>query len=263
MNKRDRKESGITLVALVITIIVLLILAGVSIALVVGDNGVLSKAKDAKTGSIVAEEKEQVDLAYSSALTKNLGAAVTAENLQDELDESVGSGKTTVSEDGNNLNVLFNETGHNYVVNRTGRTGDSNNSNMAGAGLQSDGSFIGLKSTGKYTTGETDNYWNDEYRGMTLITINGEDGYKFTAGHFVHITDYNGVLWDETENDFVSKTGADVYLCWNADYGTITSEQDLIDYDNAHGKNVTYWDIFDASSGAWLSSYMGRTWLGE
>ena len=150
MNKRDRKENGITLVALVITIIVLLILAGVSIALVVGDNGVLSKAQDAKTGSIVAEEKEQVDLAYSSALTKNLGAAVTAENLQDELNESVGSGKTTVSEDGDIINVLFNETGHNYVVNRTGRTGDSNNSGNTAAGLQSDGSFIGLKSTGKW-----------------------------------------------------------------------------------------------------------------
>ena len=64
MNKRN---SGITLVALVITIIVLLIMAGVSIALVVGDNGVLSKAKEAKTGSLVAEEKEQVNLAYTSA----------------------------------------------------------------------------------------------------------------------------------------------------------------------------------------------------
>ena len=115
MNKRN---SGITLVALVITIIVLLILAGVSIALVVGDNGVLSRSQEAKAGSIVAEETEQVNLAYSSALTKNLGDAVTAENLQAELDESVGSGKTTVTENGNNLKVLFNETGHSYNVNK-------------------------------------------------------------------------------------------------------------------------------------------------
>ena len=120
MNKRN---SGITLVALVITIIILLIMAGVSIALVVGDNGVLSKAKEAKTGSIVAEEKEQVNLAYSSALTKNLGVTVTAENLQDELDLSVGANKTTVTVDGNSLNVLFNETGHSYNVNN-GRVGN-------------------------------------------------------------------------------------------------------------------------------------------
>ena len=44
-----RKDSGITLVALVITIIVLLILAGVSISLVVGDNGVLTQAQNAST----------------------------------------------------------------------------------------------------------------------------------------------------------------------------------------------------------------------
>ena len=114
MNKRN---SGITLVALVITIIVLLILAGVSIALVVGDNGILSKSQEAKAGSIVAEEREQVDLAYSSALTKNLGNAVTAENLQDELDLSVGANETTVTVDGNSLKVLFNETGHSYDIN--------------------------------------------------------------------------------------------------------------------------------------------------
>ena len=42
------KESGITLIALVITIIVLLILAGVTIAMVVGDNGILTRAREAK-----------------------------------------------------------------------------------------------------------------------------------------------------------------------------------------------------------------------
>ena len=42
-----RKESGITLVALVVTIVVLLILAGVSINLVVGQNGLINRAKEA------------------------------------------------------------------------------------------------------------------------------------------------------------------------------------------------------------------------
>lgn len=78
------------------------------------------------------------------------------------------------------------------------------------------------------------------------------NGYKFTSGHFVHITNYNGFLWDETENGFVEKTGADVYLCWDGEYNaTINSEQDLIDYENDNEIN-TYWDIFDATSGAWL-----------
>ena len=61
------KDKGITLIALVITIIVLLILAAVSIAMLTGENGILGKATEAKKGTIVAEEKEQVKLAYMSA----------------------------------------------------------------------------------------------------------------------------------------------------------------------------------------------------
>ena len=43
-----RKNKGITLVALVVTIVVLLILAGVSINLVLGNNGIIAKAKEAQ-----------------------------------------------------------------------------------------------------------------------------------------------------------------------------------------------------------------------
>ena len=43
-----KKQKGITLIALVVTIIVLLILAGVSIATLTGDNGILTRASNAK-----------------------------------------------------------------------------------------------------------------------------------------------------------------------------------------------------------------------
>ena len=45
---KNKQERGITLIALVVTIVVLLILAGVSISLVINNNGVISKAKEAK-----------------------------------------------------------------------------------------------------------------------------------------------------------------------------------------------------------------------
>ena len=50
LNKKQRlnQSKGITLIALVITIIVLLILAGVSIVTLTGENGILTKAADAK-----------------------------------------------------------------------------------------------------------------------------------------------------------------------------------------------------------------------
>ena len=60
-----RTNSGVTLIALIITIIVLLILAGVTIAMVVGDNGVLNRAADAATETEQASIKEAMDLAYS------------------------------------------------------------------------------------------------------------------------------------------------------------------------------------------------------
>ncbi len=54
-----RKERGITLIALVITIIVLLILAGVAIAMLSGENGILRKAAEAKTKTEEAQKEEQ------------------------------------------------------------------------------------------------------------------------------------------------------------------------------------------------------------
>ena len=57
-----RKESGITLIALVVTIVVLLILASVSITVVFGDNGILELAKEAgeKTNEAVKSDLEDM-----------------------------------------------------------------------------------------------------------------------------------------------------------------------------------------------------------
>ena len=61
MNKKlkIKQEKGITLIALVVTIVVLLILAGVSISLVLNNNGVISKAKDAKNQYAEAQTNEE------------------------------------------------------------------------------------------------------------------------------------------------------------------------------------------------------------
>ncbi len=67
------KNKGITLIALVITIIVLLILAGISIATLTGENGLLSKATTAKEETKKAEIREEIELAI---------AAIQAEELQ-------------------------------------------------------------------------------------------------------------------------------------------------------------------------------------
>ena len=62
MRKTSKNEIGITLIALVITIIVLLILAGISIAMLTGENGILTKAQEAKRRTEEAAANEQADL---------------------------------------------------------------------------------------------------------------------------------------------------------------------------------------------------------
>ena len=70
---KTKEMKGITLVALVVTIVVLLILAGVSINLVLGNNGIIAKAKEAETKSA---EASQNDLKGMNALTEELNNAL-------------------------------------------------------------------------------------------------------------------------------------------------------------------------------------------
>ena len=87
-----KKENGITLIALVITIIVLLVLSGVSLSLVLGDNGVINKAQNATTETRKAEEKEKIEMAVAAARAAGNGT-LTTENLNIELDKVFNNGK--------------------------------------------------------------------------------------------------------------------------------------------------------------------------
>ena len=73
-----KKQRGITLIALVITIIVLLILAGVSIAMLTGENGILNKATSSRSATNEAEAVERINLALN---------AVKAEIFDQQVDE--------------------------------------------------------------------------------------------------------------------------------------------------------------------------------
>ena len=63
MGKKTKEIRGITLIALVVTIVVLLILAGITINLIFNDNGIISKAREAKeeTEKAVSDEKLKLD----------------------------------------------------------------------------------------------------------------------------------------------------------------------------------------------------------
>lgn len=65
-------QKGITLVALVVTIVVLIILAGVSIALVLGDNGIVTKAKESANEHQNATINEQKEMNAAVTFMNNL-----------------------------------------------------------------------------------------------------------------------------------------------------------------------------------------------
>ena len=79
MNKTKKNTRGITLITLVITIIVLLILAGVTIAALSGDNGILTRAKEAKEKKVGARalrsiiEDFMLDIMYEIPKDDNIG----------------------------------------------------------------------------------------------------------------------------------------------------------------------------------------------
>ena len=115
-------QKGITLIALVITIIVLLILAGVSIATLTGENGILTRANEASKKTEVANEQEQVGLAYIAASSSKWGEEITLEEVQNELDKLVGENKTKATENGNGtINVEFLDTKNNYNISEEGK----------------------------------------------------------------------------------------------------------------------------------------------
>lgn len=67
-----KKESGITLVALVVTIIIMLILAGVALTLALGDNGLFHQAKNAATTHEQAAANEANELNEATSTINNL-----------------------------------------------------------------------------------------------------------------------------------------------------------------------------------------------
>jgi hypothetical protein len=97
MKKIKGKNKGITLIALIVTIVVLLILAGVSIAMLTGENGIIAQANNAKESNRGGEVKETVDL----AVTENEMANYTGETKKtraEVIQELYDNGKLTDEE---------------------------------------------------------------------------------------------------------------------------------------------------------------------
>ena len=124
---KNMRNKGITLIALVITIIVLLILAAVSIATLTGENGILTRAQDAKTNTEIAEEKEAIGLAYNGVMAENKGNGVSSGELEIELHNN---GRTDAHATGENPITVTFDSGRSYTVDSNGNISNPTVSNI-------------------------------------------------------------------------------------------------------------------------------------
>ncbi len=101
------ESNGITLVALVVTIVVLIILAGIAISMTVGDNGIFTKAKEAKRLQITSEAKEKLG---TEILDAQVEAIERNEELEQQQVEDIISKYGVLQDDKDT--IVLNDTGY-------------------------------------------------------------------------------------------------------------------------------------------------------
>ena len=127
-----RKEKGITLIALVVTIIVLITLASVSIGALTGDNGIINQSKQAKEETEIAEEKEAVEISAVQAAGMDRYGYVTEENFRNQLNNNIGNGKYELDVIGEKFKVTYTESQRSYYVDKNGNIEIADGSNNDG-----------------------------------------------------------------------------------------------------------------------------------
>ncbi len=116
---KRKQERGITLIALITTIIVLLILAGISIGAITGSNGIIGQAQSAKEETEIAQEKEIIDISTVEAMGKNNRGNLEEEEFQNAISNHT-NGNVTVSDIGEEFEVFFEESNRYYSVDKDG-----------------------------------------------------------------------------------------------------------------------------------------------
>ena len=121
-----RNERGITLIALVVTIVVLLILAGVSISMLTGENGIITQASNAKdkTGKANAEEQVQMAVIASTGTNGDIIIADLNNNLS-KIENLTYNGKPISDDESNQIKELpaiVNVDGYDILISEDGDT---------------------------------------------------------------------------------------------------------------------------------------------
>lgn len=117
--RKTKENKGITLIALVITIIVLLILAGVSIATLTGNNGILTQTQKAKEEYNQATIKEKIQSEALGSIDQETGK-FNEEKFRENLENNLGIDESKIAKD-NDGNIIITTDGYKVTVNKNGK----------------------------------------------------------------------------------------------------------------------------------------------
>ena len=237
-----RKQKGITLIALIITIIVLLILAGISIATLTGENGILTQASKAKEETIIGREKEGI----SVALTEYMSRIITAET-DEEINSIILGLEEIMRRNGNDVDVglepieqlrqygylvTYNDTGNRYIVYydyengqmQIEAKGKPEKVNIVDGAIYGEGNIILLEKDNGEVIGvnnlaETSKISNVDISNSLLITTSGikQASGKFMIDkegkvyNFADVTCLNDINGSALAGKKVTKISADKY----------------------------------------------------
>ncbi len=157
---KTTKQSGITLIALVITIIVLLILAGVSIAMLAGNNGVLTKATQAQVDNLRGEVCDKINTALNGIFAEMI--AVDFDVSDTDITDAVNKIKTTNGLDSSDKGVYYisyndKASEGQTVINITWQPAEPTASNYASESKKYKGPIVGMISfKPEFTAAESD-----------------------------------------------------------------------------------------------------------
>ena len=245
---KTKEMKGITLVALVVTIVVLLILAGVSINTVLGDDGIIKKAKEAaETTKRVSAEEEMNRLVLEYQLAKS------DENFEDFLQEKINEGRINGATDNGDGTVTISKRvdGKDYTITVKKPVAPTPSVKVGAIRVVSDntgaGSSLGEASTRKGTTlyimiestisgGTTSVSPEVPY----AVTENGT--YKFTVTGTVNGTTYTkevSVTVNQFKNSILEDINIKIGDSVNYTYDTASSSYTLESKYSGYSSNQT------------------------
>lgn len=191
--KLQTQEKGITLIALVITIIILLILAGVTIAVLSGDNGILNKAVSAKEKQEIGLEKELIALAVTQSTIDDDNHKLGYKAFNNALKSTITDGRgreydVNPKRNSPEYKIKYLDTNRCYKVTNKGEITEITNEEFE------DTSPVAIELSVKIQA-DIVNEYNGEIQGEVFFSLEGQD-------------ESNNTIWSDVEKVKITTPGA-------------------------------------------------------